>query len=122
MIDGWDQARVAVIRELLTEIDRLHAELTSARTVERKDLHARITALTTELGAALTEHEAMRVENEAMTERFVPLVEENERLRAALTDLVNETDWVQFEWKGQVAWDRAARLALAAHPAATGEG
>jgi len=42
--------------------------------------HERIAALTTELGAALTEHEAMRVENEAMTERFVPLVEENERL------------------------------------------
>jgi len=65
MTDGWDQARVAEIRKLNAEV---------------------------------------------------------ERLLAALTDLVNETDWVQFEWKGQVAWDRAARLALAAQPAATGEG
>ena len=65
--------------------------------------------------AALTEHEAMRVENEAMTERFVPLVEENERLRAALREIADSGD------SGGTACACFAEAALA-QPAATGEG
>ena len=105
-------------------------------------------ALTTELGAALEEHEAMRVENEAMTARFVPLVEENERLTreaeessiartihfgeaerlrervAALTTALREI--VHLHASSSATDTRrpvdVASAALAAQPAATGEG
>ena len=68
------------------------------------------------------EIERLDAEIAAMTERFVPLVEENERLRAALLRLCRACDPAYDGWGAEeIEVLNEARAALA-QPAATGEG
>jgi uncharacterized small protein (DUF1192 family) len=78
---------------LQAEVERLHAELASARTVERKDLHEQIAAL--------------RAQNEGVGEQLVKAIDEIASLRAlhariatleAEQDLYHQATCFQKRW------------------------